>query len=236
MTSKAAMLERVKGFRWRDVRAGLESDPDLLAFRDPKGRNWLHVACGVNPMKRELKPADSVKTARVLLDAGLDINREAFREHQWKATPLWYAIARGENLTLARALLKAGANPNYCLWAAAFRDDVDAIRLLARSGAVIDDPASPKTPFLEAVRWSRFCAAEALLKLGANVDFQDEKGMTALHYMLKKGSGRKHIRMVIRYGARGDLKNAAGITAAELLLRKRDAEYKALGKRLAEAP
>ena len=44
MTSKTAMLELVKDFRWRDVRAALESNPDLLPVRDPKGRNWLHIA------------------------------------------------------------------------------------------------------------------------------------------------------------------------------------------------
>ena len=186
----------------------------------------------MNPAKRKLRLADGVKTAQVLLDAGLDVNREAFREGRWKATPLWYAISRGQNLTLARALLKAGANPNYCLWAAAFRDHVDAIRLLARSGAVIDDPASPKTPFLEAVQWSRFRAAETLLKLGADVNFQDDQGMTALHYMLKKSSDKKHVRMVIRYGARGDLKNAAGVTGAEILLRKRDRDLRVLGEGL----
>ena len=46
----------------------------------------------MNPKTRKQKPADSVKTAKAMLDAGLDPNREAFREGTWKATPLWYAV------------------------------------------------------------------------------------------------------------------------------------------------
>src|SRR5262245_9832896 len=60
-----------------------------------------------------------------------------------------------------------------------------------------------------AVYWNRFAAAEELLKLGADVNFQDSNKMTALHYVLKKGSDKKHARMLIKYGARGDIKNGA---------------------------
>jgi hypothetical protein len=52
------------------------------------------------------KAADSIKTAEVLADTGLSINQEAFTEGKWKATPLWFAIARGRNLPLAEYLLK----------------------------------------------------------------------------------------------------------------------------------
>jgi ankyrin repeat protein len=72
------------------------------------------------------------------------------------------------------------------------------------------------------VQWSRFGGAKALLDLGANVDFQDATGMTALHYMLKKGSDEQHFRMLIRHGARGDIPNAKGQTATEIMGRKRD--------------
>ena len=57
--------------------------------------------CGVNVSEKKLSPSDSIRTADVLLKAGIDINQEAFREHNWKATPLWYAVSRGQNLRLA---------------------------------------------------------------------------------------------------------------------------------------
>ena len=153
----------------------------------------------MNPKRAKLKPADSVKTAEVLLRRGLDINQEAFTEGDWKATPLWFAIARGENLALAEFLLKRGSNPNYCLWAAGFVENIEAIRLLVRHGAKVNDPSAvEESPFLGAIRWSHFKSAEELLKLGADVNYQDPTGMTALHYMLKKGSDKKYLRDVNR--------------------------------------
>ena len=87
MISKTRMLELIKNLCAKEVAAGLAENPALLKFRDERGRNWLHLCCGVNPRTRRLEPGDAVKTARVLLDAGLELNREAFREGNWKATP-----------------------------------------------------------------------------------------------------------------------------------------------------
>jgi ankyrin repeat protein len=233
MASRTQLLNRVKDWNAKEVAAALAEDPKLLGWRDERGRNFLHVCCGVEAKKRGRRASHSVKTADVLLDAGLDVNQEAFREGTWKATPLWYAIARGENLALARHLLARGSDPNHCLWAAAFRDDLAAIDLLLDHGADIEAVAEGETPFLGAVKVSHFESAEALLKRGANPNFKDRNGMTALHYMLKKGSDKSHLRMVIRHGARGDIPDANGVTAAQLLARKRDPELAKLGAQLA---
>jgi len=128
------MLSFVQEFRWRDVKAAIGENPELIGFRDKKGRNWLHLCCSVNIKKRRVKAADSIKTAEIFLGVGLDINQEAFSEGEWKAIPLWYSIALGENLALSESLLKHGSDPNYCLWAAANRNDADAIRLLIHYG------------------------------------------------------------------------------------------------------
>lgn len=225
------MLSLVQQCRWKDVRAAVRESPGLIGYRDKRGRNWLHLCCGLDIRKRGLKATDSIRTAEVLLEAGLDINEGAFSEGRWKATPLWYSIAFGKNVALAAYLLKRGSDPNHCLWAAAYNDDADAIRLLIRNGA--EDPSTKKsTPFLAAIQWGRFAAAEELLKLGANIDFQDPKGRTALHFVLEKRSDTKHVRMLIRYGARGDLKNGRGRTAAEIMMRKRDPELRALVDKL----
>jgi uncharacterized protein len=231
MISKARMLPLVQEFRWRDVKEALADNPELIGFRDKKGRNWLHLCCSVNIKERRVKAADSIRTAEILLKAGLDINQEAFSEGDWKATPLWYSIAFGKNLALSEYLLKRGSDPNYCLWAAANNDDADAIRLLIRYGA--EDPSAEGAPvFLAAIYWNRFAAAEELLKLGADVNFQDSKRMTALHYVLKKGSDKKYVRMLMKYGARGDIQNESGVTAAEIMMRKRDPEFRKLGRQL----
>lgn len=233
MASKTRMLRLVRELQWRDVRAALAEEPGLRDVRDEKGRSWLHVCCGVSPKARGLRPADSVRTADVLLDAGLDVDEAAFREGDWKATPLWHAVARGGNLTLARHLLERGADPDHCLWAAAHRDDVAAIRMLVAAGARVDPVTEDETPFLHAVKTSHFRAARALLELGANVDFQDSRGMTALHYMLRKASDARHFRMIIDHGARGDLPDRDGTTALQAMRRKRAPAFEKLAARLA---
>ena len=146
MASRTQMLESVKSLRWREVEAGLAAQPNLIAYRDDKRRNFLHICCGVNVREEKLSPVDSVRTADLLLSAGIDINHEAFSEHNWKATPLWYAVSRGQNLQLAEHLLRRGSNPNHCLWAAAHKDDIAAIKLLLEHDAKIDPVAEDETP------------------------------------------------------------------------------------------
>ena len=201
MASRTKPVEAVRELRAADVATALRESPGLLGWRDERGRNLLHVCCGVNVHDRGRMPRDAIRTAGVLLAAGLDLDREAFREGSWRATPLWYAIARGRNLPLAKHLLGRGADPNHCLWAAGFNDDIAAIRLLLAHGA---DP-----------------------------DFRDSRGMTALHYMLRKSSAPEHFAMVVRHGARGDVENADGETAAALLARKRDPRLRRLADQLA---
>ena len=237
MISKTRMLAIVKALDAKGVAQALRESPELLKYRDEKGRNWLHLCCGIDIKGDQRKAAESIKIADDLMKAGIAINQEAFSEAEWKATPLWYVIARGRNLALAEHLLKRGSNPNYCLWAAAWNRDLTAIRLLIRYGADVNDSAGDdikenESPFLFAIKWSHFESAEELLKHGADVNYQDRKGMTALHYMLKKGSDKKHFPMLIAHGARGDLRNKDGATAAELMRKKRDPDFSKMADRL----
>jgi uncharacterized protein len=231
LVSKTRMLTLVQELKWKDVKAAIRGNPGLLGFRDKKGRNWLHVCCSVNITKRRRTAADSIRTAEVLLDAGVGINEPATTEGTWEATALWYSIAFGENLALAEYLLKRGADPNHCLWAAVNRDNAAAIRLLIQNGAA-DPTTEEASPLLAAIHWNKFAAAEELLKLGADANFQDSRKMTALHYLLKNGGEIKYVRMLINYGARWDLKNESGVTAAEVMMRKRDPDFRRMAKHL----
>jgi len=235
--SKTAMTELVKQFRWKDVESGLDENPALTGYRDERGRNWLHLCCSVDvKAKPKLRVKDSITLAGRLLDRGFDIDMPAFTEGPWHATALWYAIGRGRNLELAKYLLKRGCDPNHCLWAAVHNNDYDAMRLLVRHGAAIDAVVEDTTPFLGAISWSRFEGARVLLELGADVNFQDSKKMTALHYMLKKGSDKTYLRMIVDHGARGDLQNKGGVTAAQIMMKKRDPDYRAMAGRLLKGP
>jgi ankyrin repeat protein len=226
------MLALIKDLQWKEAERALSDSPQLLGFRDGRGRNWLHLCCGVDINKRRLKAADSIRTAEMLLHAGLDINGEAFSEDNFKATPLWYAVAFGRNFKLAGYLLQRGCDPNHCLFAAAYNEDVAMIRLLVKHGALIDPDVEDASPFLFAVQWSRFAAAAELLRHGADVNFQNSKRMTALHYMLKKGTDPQYIRMVVNHGARGDIPNAKGDTAAAIMMRKRSPDLRKLAAQL----
>src|SRR5512143_1462346 len=99
--SKTALITLVKSLRAAEVRAAVAANPTLLEVRDKRGRNWLHIACGVNVAQRKLQPRHSVRTADALLDAGLALESVAFREDDgFEATPLWYSVAWGRNLEL----------------------------------------------------------------------------------------------------------------------------------------
>jgi len=226
MVSKTSLTESVRGHRIEEVRAGLGEKPGLIGHRDARGRNWLHLACAV--------PGSSTAMADLLLGLGLGLDEAAFTEGEWRATPLWFAVSRGQNGVLAEHLLGRGCNPDFCLFAAAWNEDRATIRLLLRHGADIEEGADRgETPLLGAVGWSKFGPAEELLLGGANPDAQDGKGRTALHLMLKKDSAAEHFAMFVKAGARGDIPNAEGRTVTDLLRRKRDPVWKEIAAGLA---
>jgi ankyrin repeat protein len=233
-TSRTRMTECVKSLQAESVLAGLAAMPALVDYRDERGRNWLHICAGVNATKRAgVKPSDAIALADGLLRLGVDINEPAFTEGSWQATALWYAVGRGRNLALARFLLEQGASPAHCLWAASFNEDLSMIRLLIEFGAPLDAIAEQETPFLGTIKASKFRGARVLLDAGSDPDFVDVRGMTALHYMLKKNSDAGHFSMFVDHGARGDIKGPDGRTAREILARKRDKAFHAIAKKLA---
>lgn len=234
MGSKTGLTVAIRRFDVDAVAAGLAASPALLTHTDDRGRNWLHLTASISlPDHPTLLPADSIELARDLIDRGLAIDGPAFTEGAWKATPLWFAVARGRNLPLANWLLEMGSTPEHCLWAAAFRDDEEMLRLLIDHGAPLEAVAEGETPFLGAIKVSRFRSAAMLLEAGADPDFVDAKGMTALHYMLKKGSAPEHFALLAEHGARGDIRGPEGRTAAQILARKRHPAYRVLAERFA---
>ena len=231
--SRTRLRELVRDFRTGEVAALLDAKPDLLRIRDERGRNWLHLAC-MRTLADGRTAADSIRMADLLLAHGLGLNDPAFTEGAWQATPLWHAVAHGQNMALAEHLLKLGSTPDYCLFAAVWNEDRPAIRLLIAHGAKVDDDSTPgETPFLGAIAWSKFGPAEELLEAGADPDTRNGKGQTALHLMLKKGSDARHFEILVRHKARGDIPDAEGRTAIDILRRKRDPAFHAIAEGLA---
>ncbi len=224
--SRAHLFRSIKALDLEAAAAVLAAQPELLQATDDRRRNPLHFLCSLPaaPKTRER----SIRLARHLLGAGIDIDAPAFVEGAFRATPLWYSISRGRNLPLARFLLEQGSTPEYCLWAAGFADDVEAIDLLVRHGARVDPVTEDETPFLGAIKWSRFAAAERLLHHGADVNFQSSKGVTALHLVLKKDSAPRHVAMLLRHGADPTIRSKDGKSPIDLVSRRRDKTYLAM--------
>jgi ankyrin repeat protein len=101
-------------------------------------------------------------------------------EEDFRATPVWYAVSRGENLPLVRFLLKRGADASYCLWAAVWRDDAVLCRELLKAGARLNLKAHGETPIFYAARLQRLKTLELLIEAGADPTMADRRGRDAL--------------------------------------------------------
>jgi uncharacterized protein len=161
------------------VHALLKASPDLAQATDPKGRTALHLACAVQPAGATLGESNGIKTITEQLKAGAGLETAVPMdkdEGDFRATPLWYAVARGENLPLIRSLLGRGANASFSLWAAVWRDDDELLRDLLASKPQLNLKAHGETPIFYAARLQRLKALDVLIEAGADPVIADDKG------------------------------------------------------------
>ena len=101
-------------------------------------------------------------------------------EGDFRATPLWYAVARGENLPLVRFLLARGADASTSLWAAVWRDDDQMCRELLKSKPRLNLRAHGETPIFYAARLQRLKTLDVLIEAGADPTIADDRGRDAV--------------------------------------------------------
>lgn len=169
--SKSALFEAAKKWDSTAVRALVRAAPELVEASDPRGRRALHLACAAKPGGAALGEASGIKTVTALLAAGADLEGAVPMdedEGDFRATPLWYAVARGENLPLVRFLLKRGADASRPLWAAVWFDDEDLCRVLLKTKPRLDLRAHGETPIFYAARLQRLKTLRLLIDAGAD--------------------------------------------------------------------
>ena len=181
--TKTALFTAAKRWNAAAVAAIAAAAPVLLAATDPKGRTALHLACAVKPEGADLGEANGIATVTALLDAGAGLETEVPMdedEGDFRATPLWYAVARGENLPLVRFLLSRGADASYSLWAAVWRDDPVLCGALLAAKPGLDLRAHGETPIFYAARLQRLKTLDLLIGAGADPGVQDSQGRDAV--------------------------------------------------------
>jgi len=181
--SKTALFAASAAWDAEAVAMIVAAAPELIKATDPKGRMALHIACAVKPNGKRVGEPDGTRTVAALLKAGADLEAvvpmEA-DEGEFRANPLWYAVARGENLPLVRFLLERGANASYSLWAAVWRDDPLLLHELLKAQPRLNLRAHGETPILYAARLQRLKTLDLLIKAGANPAIPDRQGRDAV--------------------------------------------------------
>ena len=180
--SKTAVFKAARAWDVASLESMLGVSPELAAATDPKGRTALHLACAVKPGDRALGEPDGRRTSAALLKAGADLEAQMpvdEDEGDFRATPLWFAVARGENLPLVEFLLERGADPSYSLWAVVWRDDEHFCRALLDRKPRLDLKAHGETPIFYAARLQRLKTLALLIEAGADPTFVDNQGRDA---------------------------------------------------------
>ena len=221
--SKTRILESVRRLDLEATRALLQKQPSLLTVTDRRGRNLLHLACSAPCKDIGVSESASARLVNLLLDAGLDVDSTLIMD-DYPCNSVWFAAARGRNATLVALLVERGASARG-LFAAGWHEDLKIVQLLIDLGAPVDELAEGETPFLHCWKNRRLRSARVLIHNGANVNFQDATGKTALHYGVKKGFEPSTLRALVRSGASPDIVDHAGVSPKLLAARKRDKRF-----------
>ncbi|MGQ0646501.1 MAG: ankyrin repeat domain-containing protein [Gemmatimonadaceae bacterium] len=232
-------LEAVRHWDTVVVAEALRAHPDLAAATDRVGRSALHLCAATTVAKSRRPTSASIATAKTLLKAGANVDavqQIPDDDEPFPASPLWHAIARGKNRALARFLLRQGANPDYCLWAVVWSDDVVTARLLHEHGANLDLTFHGETPLLYATRLRRTRMVKWLLRHGADPDIGDASGRTPLSYAVKRRYSLAEVEELLRHGANASVHALDGSTPRSLVGTGRTSKLSQLLDRYASGP
>jgi ankyrin repeat protein len=220
--SKTRLFEALKMLDLKETKRILEAKPALQEVWNDQGRNLLHLACSADCKKLKKPESAAAKMVAFFLERGFDIEQDGGAGSDL-CKPIWFAVAKGRNLTVVKLLLSRGAKPTG-LYAAGWWEDIDILNMLIDAGANVEE-ASGATPFLACWGWKKFDAAKALALKGANVNVQDERGRTALHIGIEKEFDPALLKWLYQHGASADIPDRDGVTARVKASRKRNKKF-----------
>ncbi|KAH6762808.1 hypothetical protein C2S52_020241 [Perilla frutescens var. hirtella] len=183
--------------RTEEVEKLVNDEREGVECRDNEGRTPLHLAAGKGHLR----------SAMVLVSAGANVDARS----KDGRTALYRAAANGDR-PVVEMLLGAGADPtigdvDHCRSAIGVARDKghkDIVQVLERGEAV-----------LHAARRGELDALESLLEKGANINFCDQHGLTALHVAAIKGN-KDVVMMLVEFGASVEWQDAEGHTPLHL--------------------
>lgn len=219
--SKTRLIEAVRTWDAKQVVEALRARPEFVSLLDDAGRTLLHN-CARRAVSNDNDSAASIATARVLLKAGVPINAiEPIKDdgEVFPATALWYALAWGRNRPMASFLLRSGADPNHCMFALVYADDLASAKLVRRYGAKLGEVFAGETPLIYAMRHRRAKFAEWLLKEGANPSPRDRRGLSAMHHAVRRRLPDSTLKALLKAGADPAAVSTDGLSVAQLATR-----------------
>jgi ankyrin repeat protein len=193
--SKSGFFNAAKLWDLASITTILRAAPELVDARDPKGLNALHMACAVKPGKTSLGEPNGLKTAGMLLDAGIDVNAAAFEEDdgRWKANAVWFAVSRGRNLPLVKFLLKRGGDPTFAMFATMWGPKPDFLRALLKFTPSVNHMSHGSTALHTAANPNKLTFLGMLLDAGADPWIKDAAGLTAIDLAKKRRVPKEYI-------------------------------------------
>lgn len=169
----------------------------------------------------------NIEIVPVLLELGANVRHVAKEKH----TALWYAISSQKNLPLVEQLIGAGADPNedyeygdnpFLLAVCAQRADVVSFLLkLTRDPGRMNKHQVSALHF--AASYNDAPLIQELLARGVDVNMTTPDGFSALMRAAEEGSLRA-VDILLKHGARTDLKSRYGDTAKSLAEHRGHAE------------
>lgn len=204
-----------------------ECDIEILQYLIEHGAAVNPTIISVNsepPLLRSLdKQNASFETVKFLVKFGADIKAL----NHYGDSALMIAAKNVDDMRIIDFLIQTGIDINIknkyertALHLAASAQKPNTIKVLIQAGADINAKTNDgDTPLIVAVNTlvAKYETAEQLVKLGANLNLQNKKGMTALMGACKKVTIDSIIKLLLDFNADATLEDETGRTALEYL-------------------